>query len=121
MLPRLMIVDDSLAFRKSLAFCMQDFESLKLVGDFENGLDAFMCLASLRPDIVLVDVFMPGMDGLTLSRLIRQTYPSIEIIAITGSIDERIKMQAFEAGISKLIFKDNFYTDILSVLVSMTE
>jgi len=116
MIRRLMIVDDSLSFRKSMTFLLRSIEGIQLVGEFEDGMDALTNIPILSPDIVLVDVLMPGMDGITLTRFIRQFYPDIQIIAITGSMNSQVAQRVLDAGASRVVFKGQSIVNILRAL-----
>jgi len=111
-----MIVDDSLSFRKSMTFLLRSIEGIQLVGEFEDGMDALTNIPILSPDIVLVDVLMPGMDGITLTRFIRQFYPDIQIIAITGSMNSQVAQRVLDAGASRVVFKGQSIVNILRAL-----
>src|ERR1700694_4600700 len=116
MIYRLMIVDDSLSFRKSAAFLAQSIHDIQLVGEFDNGNDALISIPELLPHIVLVDILMPGMNGIVLTRLIRQRNPEIRIIAVTGSMNDRLIQQVRDAGASAVIFKDQLLPGILQAI-----
>ncbi len=72
---RVMLVDDHLMVRRGLATFLKVFDDLELVGEAESGETAVQLCAQLLPDVVLMDMMMPDMDGPTATRLIRQQHP----------------------------------------------
>jgi DNA-binding NarL/FixJ family response regulator len=112
----MIIVDDNPLFRTSVRFLARNTQYVELVGEFETGLEALNSLPQLNPDVVLVDLYMPGMDGISLIRLIREKYPQLQIIAITGSMDSRIVKRVLNAGARQVVFKEKFVTGIFNAL-----
>src|ERR671924_677611 len=82
---RVLIVDDHGVVRSGLAAFLKAFDDLELVGEAANGRDALHLCAQVRPDVVLMDLMMPEMDGAAAVRAIRQQYPRIQVIALTSS------------------------------------
>src|SRR6476620_863466 len=81
---RVLIVDDHAVVRSGLAAFLQVFDDLELVGEAANGQQALRLCEQVQPDVVLMDQVMPGMDGATATRAIRQQYPHIQVIALTS-------------------------------------
>jgi two-component system NarL family response regulator len=113
---RIMIVDDNTFFRTCVGFLTRHIQCAELVGEFESGSVALCSIPVLMPDIILVDLFMPDMDGITLTRLIRENYPNMQIIAITGSMNNRIVNRAIKAGASQVVFKEKFVAGLLNAI-----
>src|SRR4051794_34940280 len=80
---RVLIVDDHGVVRSGLAAFLLAYDDLVLVGEAAGGQEAIRLCAQFRPDVVLMDLLMPDMDGATASQIIRQKYPNIQIIALT--------------------------------------
>jgi two-component system, NarL family, response regulator LiaR len=102
---RVVIVDDHAMLRKGLAVFLLSYRDLKLVGEAANGKESLALCAHLQPDIVLMDLMMPIMDGITATRLIRQEFPAIQVIALTSFGEERLIKNALEAGAISYLFK----------------
>lgn len=102
---RVVIVDDHAMLRKGLAVFLMSYPDLQLVGEGANGREALTLCADKRPEIVLMDLMMPIMDGITATRIIRQDYPEIQVIALTSFGEERLIKDALEAGVISYLFK----------------
>jgi DNA-binding NarL/FixJ family response regulator len=70
----------------------------RVVGEAENGEEAVRLAGELRPDIVLMDLIMPGMDGITATSRIRRQYPDVEVLALTSVLDDGSIFGAIRAG-----------------------
>jgi NarL family two-component system response regulator LiaR len=95
---RIVIVDDHAMLRKGLAVFLMSYPDLKPVGEAGNGKEALAVCAEKRPDIVLMDLMMPIMDGITATRLIRQDFPDTQVIALTSFGEERLIKDVLVAG-----------------------
>jgi NarL family two-component system response regulator LiaR len=102
---QVVIVDDHAMLRKGLAVFLLSYSDLKLVGEASNGEEALALCAEKRPDIVLMDLMMPIMDGVTATRLIRHDYPEIQVIALTSFGEETLIKSVLEAGAISYLFK----------------
>jgi NarL family two-component system response regulator LiaR len=104
-LVRVVIVDDHAMLRKGLAVFLRSYSDLRLVGEAANGEEALVLCAEKRPDVVLMDLVMPIMDGVTATRLIRHDYPDIQVIALTSFGEESLIKGVLEAGAISYLFK----------------
>ncbi len=95
---RVLVADDEESIRGALELVVQVFEDLQLVGVAENGEEAVNLCDQVKPDVVLMDLLMPVMDGLTATRLIRQRYPWIEVVTLSNRCDGEYTRPALEAG-----------------------
>lgn len=102
---QVLIVDDHAMLRKGLAAFLLSYGDLRLVGEAANGEEALALCAEKRPDIVLMDLMMPIMDGVTATRLIRLDYPHIQVIALTSFGEESLIKGVLEAGAISYLFK----------------
>jgi len=102
----IMLADDEEEVRKAIIRKM-DWERLgfRVVGDAENGEDALEKLEQLEPDVVMTDIRMPYMDGLTLTARIREKYPSIKVLIFSGYDDFEYAQQAIKLGVTEYILK----------------
>ncbi len=103
---RVMLVDDHDMIRRSLVVFLQAFDDLQLVGEAANGAEALHLCAECRPDVVLMDLVMPEVDGLAATQAIRQQYPDIRVIALTSFKDEALVKAVLQAGASSCLFKN---------------
>ena len=81
---RVMLVDDHLVVRSGLGAVLMSEEDLSLVGEAGNGEDAIRMCERLQPDVVLMDLMMPVMDGVTATKIIREKWLNINVIALTS-------------------------------------
>ena len=114
---RIMLVDDEEEVRKAMIRKM-DWESLgfTVVGDAENGQDALEKIEQLEPDVVMTDIRMPYMDGLTLTARIREKYPSIKILIFSGYDDFEYAKQAIKLKVTEYILKPVNGEELASIL-----
>jgi two-component system, NarL family, response regulator LiaR len=103
---RVMLVDDHIMVRKGLGTFLQVFDDLQLAGEAESGADAIRLCGEVQPDVVLMDMVMPDMDGAAATRIIRQQFQHVQVIVLTSFKEgERIK-NALEAGAIGYLLKD---------------
>jgi signal transduction histidine kinase len=102
---RLLVVDDNDGFRESLA-ALLDGGDLEVVGEATSGLEALEAVRRLAPDVVLMDVSMPEMDGIEATRRLKAFRPSIGIVALTGLDEQRAVRDMLVAGASGYVLKD---------------
>ena len=103
---RVLIVDDHRLVRSGLITFMQVFPDLELVGEASNGREAVSLCEKVRPNVVLMDLVMPEMDGTTAIREIRARFPDVQVIALTSFKDDDMVRGALEAGAIGYLLKD---------------
>jgi len=103
---RVMVVDDHTMVRRGLATFLKVFDDLELAGEAASGQAAVQLCAQLQPDVVLMDMVMPDMDGATATRLIRKQSPLIQVIALTSFKEEILVQSALQAGAIGYLLKD---------------
>jgi len=101
-----MLVDDHTMVRRGLATFLKVFDDLELVGEAASGEAAIELCGLVLPDVILMDLMMPDMDGATATRLIRQRYPSVQVVALTSFKEEQMVQQALQAGAIAYLLKD---------------
>jgi class 3 adenylate cyclase len=103
---RVMLVDDHLVVRRGLRGFLELLRDIEVVGEAEDGAEAIALADRLRPDVILMDLLMPVMDGLTAIAEIKKAQPEVEIVAVTSFIEEEKVVAALEAGASGYLLKD---------------
>jgi len=103
---RILLVDDHDMVRRGLAVFLLANDDLVLVGEATNGVEALEKCAEFRPDVVLMDLMMPVMDGITAIRLIRERYPETQVIALTSFSEEKLVETSLQAGAIGYLFKN---------------
>lgn len=103
---RVLIVDDHAMLRRGLRFFLKGFDDLELVAEAGSGREALSLCAETEPDVVLMDMVMPGMDGVEATRLLREQYPGIQVIVLTSFQDEDLIERALQAGAIGYLLKN---------------
>jgi len=113
---RVMIVDDHTMVRRGLATILKVFDDLQLAGEAESGAAAIQLCGEVLPDVVLMDMVMPDMDGATATRVIRQQFPQVQIIALTSFKEGNLVKNALEAGAIAYLLKDVSADDLVRAI-----
>lgn len=95
---RVMIVDDHDIVRRGLSTFLNGYDDLLLVGEAANGQDALRVCGEVKPQVILMDMMLPDMDGVTLTRSIRSLYPDTRVVMLTSSKDGDLVQAALQAG-----------------------
>ncbi|MDM5196409.1 response regulator transcription factor [Bacillus hominis] len=103
---KVLLVDDHTVVLKGLAFFLSTQEDFELVGEANNGKDALVKVGETSPDVVLMDLYMPEMDGIEATTCIKKEYPNVKVIVLTSFSDQAHVMPALKAGASGYILKD---------------
>lgn len=103
---RVMIVDDHAVVRGGLKFFLLGFDDLELAGEAEDGEEALRLCDQLHPDVILMDMMMPGIDGAAATQAIRQRYPQVQVIALTSFKEQDLVQRALQAGAIGYLLKD---------------
>ena len=103
---RLLIVDDHHVVRRGLVFFLKTQKDIEIVGEAKNGREAVDLVKKLQPDVVLMDLVMPEMDGIQATREIKQCLPKTEIMILTSFSDQDHVIPAIEAGAAGYQLKD---------------
>ena len=103
---RILIVDDHKVVRSGLSAFLQVFDDFEMVGEAGNGKEALEACGRLSPDVVLMDLVMPEMDGAAATRAIREKYPDIQVIVLTSFKEENLVEEALKAGAIGYLLKN---------------
>ena len=103
---RILLVDDHTVVRQGLRMFLSLDSELTIIGEAVNGADALQKAHDLQPDVILMDLMMPVMDGITAIGILRRDLPDIEIIALTSVLDDTSVFNAMRAGATGYLLKD---------------
>ena len=103
---KVLLVDDHTVVLKGLAFFLSTQEDLDLVGEANNGKEALVKVGETTPDVILMDLYMPEMDGVEATAYIKKEYPNVKVIVLTSFSDQAHVLPALRAGASGYILKD---------------
>jgi len=102
---RVMIVDDHDMVRNGLAVLLEAFEDLDLAGSVADGEEAVQLCGRIETDVVLMDLVMPKMDGIAATRILRQRYPQVQVVALIGFGEEELLEEVMKADAVSYVFK----------------
>ena len=103
---KIMLVDDHTMVRRGLATFLKIFDDFVLIGEADTGEAAIRICGEIMPDVVLMDMLLPEMDGVEATRLIRELYPQVQVIALTSFKDEELIDRALKAGAIGYLIKN---------------
>lgn len=103
---RILLADDHMMVRSGLATVLAVYDDMKLVGEAGDGEEAIRLCESLRPDVVLMDLLMPNVDGVAATRTIKERWPETQVIALTSFKDKEYVEGALKAGASGYLLKN---------------
>ncbi|MCB8986712.1 MAG: response regulator transcription factor [Ardenticatenaceae bacterium] len=103
---QILLVDDHAVVRQGLKMFLELDADLEIIGEAENGEQAIQLAGDLKPDVVLMDLLMPVLDGIEATAVIRRDYPDTEVIALTSVLEDASIMAAMRAGATGYLLKD---------------
>ena len=95
---RVMIVDDHAVVRSGLKAFLMVFDDLELVGEASGGNEAVQVVERMHPDVILMDLIMPDMDGAATTKVIRGRWPEVQVVALTSFREDELVKNALQAG-----------------------
>jgi DNA-binding NarL/FixJ family response regulator len=104
---RIALVDDHQMFREGLKFVLSDIANAEVVSESSNGAEFLDCLDALQPDLILMDIAMPEMDGIEATKRALARYPGLKIIALSMFGEEAYYTKMMNAGVSGFIIKES--------------
>lgn len=104
---RVLLVDDHAFVRSGVKTILDEELGIKVVGEASSGEEAILAAHSLRPDLVVMDVNMPGIDGIEATKRIKQIHPEISVIVLTVNDEEIFLIEAIKAGAASYLLKDS--------------
>ena len=103
---RILLADDHSITRNGLKTILSLYDDIVLVGEASNGMDAIKICKKTNPDIILMDLDMPILDGVSATGIIRKECPGVKVIALTSFTDKKLVKNAIKAGVSSYIVKN---------------
>jgi DNA-binding NarL/FixJ family response regulator len=113
---RVLLVDDHAVVRRGLRGFLELLDDIEIVGEAENGRLAVDAARSLRPDVVLMDLLMPILDGIAATAQLREEQPDLQVVALTSFVEEDRVTAAIEAGASGFLLKDAEADEVVAAI-----
>lgn len=111
-----LMVDDHAILREGLRALLGYYDDIQVVGEAQDGAEGLRRVGELRPDVVLMDIAMPGMNGLEATRQIRSQYPQTRVLILTQHEDPQYVLPLLEAGASGFVSKRALGNDLINAL-----
>jgi DNA-binding NarL/FixJ family response regulator len=115
---RLLLVDDSDLIRRGVRSLLSSQTKWEICGEARDGTEAMLKARELVPDLILIDVSMPGISGLEATRLLRQELPNAKILVMSQHDPQRLSASALGAGANACLDKGRLYADLLLTIAS---
>lgn len=119
-MPRVLIVDDHAFIRRGIQSILNSSPGWQFCGEAENGIAAIRMAADLKPDVIIMDVSMPGLNGLEATRVIHEAHPDIKILLLTLHQSVEILRSGFRAGAQGYLLKSEAEQELLRALNMVT-
>jgi DNA-binding NarL/FixJ family response regulator len=113
---RIIIAEDQTLVRQGLRSLLSSETELQVVAEAENGLDAIRCAVKHKPDLILLDLAMPKMSGISALKEIKRQFSGIKILALTFHTSEEYILEAFESGADGYCLKNDTHAELLSAI-----
>jgi two-component system response regulator NreC len=113
---KILIADDHGIVRQGLKSLLQSRLNLEVVGEAEDGLAAVKMVKDLKPDVVIMDITMPNLNGVEATRLIHQDNPNVKIVALSMHPEKHIVREVLEAGASAYVLKSYLFDELSRAL-----
>jgi DNA-binding NarL/FixJ family response regulator len=115
-MPKVLIVDDHAFIRRGVQTLLRQFPEWEFCGEADNGNDAIRMAAELKPAVIVMDVSMPGLNGIEASRAIHKVQPEVKIVLMTLHNSPELVRSAFRAGVNGYLLKSDAEQELLKAL-----
>jgi DNA-binding NarL/FixJ family response regulator len=121
MTTRILVVDDHPIVRQGLKTLLEGHSGWQVIGEASDGAEALEKARELNPDVMVLDVTMPRMNGLEACRLLRRQFPDLEILFVTQHDSPQMMREALEAGARGYVVKSNAARDLLAAVEAVSQ
>jgi DNA-binding NarL/FixJ family response regulator len=118
-MPRVLIVDDHAFIRRGVQTILHPFPEWEFCGEADNGRDAIRMADELKPEVIIMDVSMPGLNGIEATRAIRRTKPAVKIVLLTLHESADLVRNAFRAGARGYLLKTDAEQELVRALTAV--
>lgn len=113
---KILLVEDHELTRKGIAYSLKTFPDIEIIGDVDNGKKAVDFISSKKPDVILMDIAMPVMNGIDATKKINESYPDIKIIMLTSINEKQSVLSAFHSGSNAYCMKDIKSEELINII-----
>lgn len=118
---KILLADDQRTMREALRSLIEKHPDMEIIGEAESGFETVKKSKELRPNVVIMDINMPEMNGLEATKKIKALLPRIKVIALTIIAEKRYVLESFRAGASGYVLKDRAFEDLLRAIQDVCE
>jgi DNA-binding NarL/FixJ family response regulator len=118
---RILLVDDHPVVRQGLRTLLQSRPELEVVDEASDGMEAIEKVSALQPDVVVLDITMPRMNGIEACRIIKQKYPGLEVLFVTQHDSPQMMREAVAAGARGYVVKSNLARDLVEAVEAVSQ
>jgi len=118
---RILLADDHVVMRTGLRALLERQPNLEIVGESENGREAIELVTSLKPDVVVMDVGMPVLNGIEATKTIVSQHPTTAVVILSMHVDESYIMRALKAGARGYLLKDSAPADLIGAIQAVSQ
>jgi DNA-binding NarL/FixJ family response regulator len=115
-MPRVLIVDDHAFIRRGVQTILNPFPEWEFCGEADNGNDAIRMAEALKPEVIIMDLSMPGLNGIEATRVIRKNQPAVKIVLLTLHESAELVRNAFRAGARGYLLKTDAEQELVKAL-----
>jgi DNA-binding NarL/FixJ family response regulator len=113
---KILLVEDHIVVRQGIKALLSDEPDIEIVGEADNGREALPLVSKLQPDVVLMDISMPGLNGIEATRQIRQRYADVKVVILSMHANEEYVFQVLRAGASGYVLKQSDSSEVLTAI-----
>ncbi|MGC9964058.1 MAG: response regulator transcription factor [Syntrophobacteraceae bacterium] len=113
---RILLVEDHVMFREMIAGSLRHFPGLEIVGELGDGAELLKSIETTRPNLIVMDIEMPGLSGLEAAAKIKQTYTEIKILLLTMHKSIEHLVRALDARVDGYLLKENVFQDLIAAI-----
>ena len=118
---KIILAEDHLLFREMIKESIQKIPGLEVIGEANNGLDLLELLKTSAPDMIILDIAMPKLQGIEAAEEIKKLYPEIKILILTMHKSSEHVYRAISAGVDGYLLKENAYADLISAIETIQQ
>jgi DNA-binding NarL/FixJ family response regulator len=113
---KVLLVEDHVIVRQGIKALFSDEHDLEIVGEADDGRAALQSVSELEPDVILMDISMPGLNGIEATRQIRQNHPEVKVVVLSMHSNEEYVFQVLRAGASGYVLKQSDSSEVLTAI-----